>query len=83
MLAMLGFPSMDARMSAVEAVLRQVEALGPEDRRKVQAFLVHLMRRDDPAWRSELAHRIDRVRTGGGVAGPTLRRKLGAKTKRR
>jgi hypothetical protein len=40
-------------------LLREVAALPPERQNELAAFLLHLRLKRDPAWRTELTHRID------------------------
>jgi len=50
-------------MSATE-IIREIQKLPLAERRTVHAYLTHATRADDPAWRSELARRIDEARSG-------------------
>lgn len=61
---------------SVSQVLQEIDTLSPEDRLKVQAYLVHLRRRDDPAHRAELKRRLDQLQAGRGSTEEELRRLL-------
>ena len=50
-------------MSLTE-VMQEVDSLNPEERLKLQSYLVHLRRKDDPAHRAELKQRIDQIHAG-------------------
>jgi hypothetical protein len=50
-------------MSATE-IIREIQNLTPIERREVHAYLLHSRRAADPAWREELARRIDAARSG-------------------
>ena len=50
-------------MSLTE-VMQKVDALNPEERLKLQSYLVHLRRKDDPAHRAELKQRLDQIHAG-------------------
>jgi hypothetical protein len=52
---------------SITQVMQEVEILTPEERLQVQAFLVHLRRKDDPAHRADLKARLDAMQ-GGRVA---------------
>lgn len=62
-------------MSLAE-VMQEIDTLSPEERLKVQAYLVHLRRKEDPAYRKELKERLDRVSAGDGVSDEQLRRNV-------
>jgi len=59
-------------MSATE-IIREIQRLTPEERREVQAYLLHSNRAENPAWRGELARRIDEARTGRGLTSAEVR----------
>ena len=59
-------------MSATE-IIREIQRLTPEERREVQAYLVHSNRAGDPAWRDELARRIDEARAGRSLTSAEVR----------
>lgn len=52
---------------SVTQIMQGIEALTPEDRFRIQAFLIHLQRKDDPKYRMELARRIDEAKAGRGA----------------
>ena len=45
-------------MSMAE-LMREVSALSKKQQKELAAFLLHLRLQDDPAWRTEMARRID------------------------
>jgi len=49
---------------SVAQVMQEIEILTPEERLQVQAFLVHLRRKDDPSHRAELRARLDAMQAG-------------------
>jgi hypothetical protein len=44
---------------SVEVLMHEVASLGPEDRRKLMAYLVTLQDAADPAYKQELARRAE------------------------
>jgi hypothetical protein len=42
----------------------QIDALDHDEQLRLAAYLKHVLRKDDPAYRAELAHRIDRMDAG-------------------
>ncbi|MBI4626537.1 MAG: hypothetical protein HY736_25375 [Verrucomicrobia bacterium] len=59
-------------MSASE-IIREIERLTPSERREVQAYFQHRSRADNPAWRDELARRIDEARAGRSLRSTEVR----------
>lgn len=62
-------------MSLTE-VMQEIDTLTPAERLKVQAYLIHLRRKDDPSHRDELKRRVDRLQAGEGATEDDLRRRL-------
>jgi len=42
--------------------------MSPDDRNRVKAFLMHLTRVTDPAYKSDLTRRLEQIEQGGGVS---------------
>lgn len=59
-------------MSATE-IIQEIQKLSPEERREVQAYLVHSNRIANPEWRNELARRIDDAREGRSLTSAEVR----------
>jgi hypothetical protein len=49
---------------SVAQVIHEIESMTPEERLQVQAFLVHLRRKTDPAHRAEMKARLDAMLAG-------------------
>lgn len=70
-------------MSMAE-LMRAVEALPKKQQKELAAFLLHLRLQDDPAWRTEMARRIDDRNPRNWVKLEDLEKSLGTgKRKRR
>ena len=52
----------------LQQIKQEVAALSDTDRLALQAFLIHLGRVDDPAYRQDLSRRRERLEAGGGVS---------------
>ena len=63
---------------SVTEVMQEIDTLSPEERIRVQAYLIHLRRKDDPAHREELKQRLNRMQTGHSYAEDDLRPHLNA-----
>ncbi len=61
---------------SVTQVMQEIDTLSPEERLKVQAYLVHLRRKDDPGHREEMKRRLDRMQAGQSRAEEDLHRHL-------
>jgi phosphoribosyl 1,2-cyclic phosphodiesterase len=55
-------------MSTVQEVQQALLGMSSTDRSRVSAFLLHLSHANDPAHKTEMAKRLQRMREGGGVA---------------
>jgi len=55
-------------MSTVQEVQDALRGMSPPDRNRVKAFLLHLSRVDDPAYKAELTQRLQKIESGGGVS---------------
>ena len=61
---------------SVAQVIHEIESLSPQERLQVQAFLVHLRRKDDPGHRAELKARLDAMQAGHAATEADLLRQL-------
>jgi hypothetical protein len=64
-------------MSMAE-LMREVEALPPEQQKQLAAFLLHLRLQHDDAWRTEMARRIDDKNPANWVSLEDLKKSLAA-----
>ncbi|MEY2879688.1 MAG: hypothetical protein RLZZ15_2068 [Verrucomicrobiota bacterium] len=61
---------------SVAQVMQEIDTLTENERLKVQAYLVHLRRKNDPAHRALLSQRLDRMQLGHGYDEADLRQRL-------
>ena len=55
-------------MSTVQEVQDALKSMSPEDRNRVKAFLLHLTRVNDPAYKADLTRRLEQIEQGRGVS---------------
>lgn len=53
---------------SVQDLKREIEESSEEDRLFLLAFLKHLIRRDDPAYKKLLAERVQEMQTGNKIS---------------
>ena len=54
-----------------------LQALAEEDKRQAAAYLIHLLRKDDPDHQAELSRRHERISSTGGISYEDFRERLG------
>ena len=54
-------------MSTVQEVQEALRGMSPEDRNRVKAFLLHLSRVNDPAYKADLTRRLQAMEQGDRV----------------
>lgn len=55
-------------MSTVQEVEEALRHMTVPDRNRVKAYLLHLGRADEPAYKAEVARRLERMAAGQGVS---------------
>jgi hypothetical protein len=62
-------------MSTVQEVQQALLGMSSTDRSRVSAFLLHLSHANDPAYKTEMKDRLQRMREGGGVTQEEVERR--------
>jgi len=54
-------------------IIREIQQLTAAERREVEAYFRHSAKVENPAWKGELAHRIDEARAGRSLSSAEVR----------